>query len=90
MLCAVPVADSQAQIKTPSDHTAVIISQNVKTFEAILYAADEREAKAAMAAVQEAPRENGTRASFDGLDIASESLDGLNLQQHEYPSTLSG
>ncbi|KAK9837761.1 hypothetical protein WJX74_004490 [Apatococcus lobatus] len=52
----------------------------VKTFEAILYAADEREAKAAMAAVQET-QEKGTRGSFEGIDIASESLDGLNLQQ---------
>ncbi|KAK9868562.1 hypothetical protein WJX84_011836 [Apatococcus fuscideae] len=60
----------------------------VKTFEAILYAADEREAKAAMAAVQEAPQENGTRASFEGLDIASESLEGLNLQQLDYNPSL--
>ena len=62
--------------------------QIVKTFEAILYAADEREAKAAMAAVQEAPQENGTRASFEGLDIASESLEGLNLQQLDYNPSL--
>ena len=60
----------------------MVYLQIVKTFEAILYAADERDAKAAMAAVQEAPHENGTRGSFEGVDIASESLDGLNLQQH--------
>ncbi len=59
--------------------------QIVKTFEAILYAADESEAKAAMAAAQQAPpQQNGTRGSFEGLDMAAESLEGLNLQQMDY------
>ena len=59
--------------------------QIVKTFEAILYAADESEAKAAMDAAQQVPpQENGTRGSFEGLDIAAESLESLNLQRMDY------
>ena len=62
--------------------------QIVKTFEAILYAADESEAKAAMDAAQQAgappPQEHVNRGSFEGLDIAAESIESLNLQQMDY------